>query len=443
MIPTKYLLLTGLLLASLFIFSTCNKNAEDEQVPDSLTVTSNQASLFDDSDASFVFTATGSDDLDYTASSEFYVNNTLLPGNTFHANTEGLYTVYAKYKSRQSNSITVEVVGRDIKLTGITISSNRTRVVEDSGNAFIFSVTGTKSDGANVDLSDLEGIKYYVNNTLINGKTFTPTEINDYTVYATFNDDLTSNRITVKCVPDPAIYAHKVLVEDFTGAWCGYCPRVLDAIEQVHAQTDKVVVAAIHRGSTNSQAGNYDPWNLPQGVTLEYDLGVPGYPTAFINRAVQWEYPENTHISQPIDMLQAGSAYGIAITSTLGGSSGNITATIHFNDDLEKAKYVVYILEDNLICDQHNYTDLYGGEAILQNFNHQNVVRASVNRILGDVIPDDQSVAENTYTVQLSASYAASDIANLKVMVILLDSNNQVANVQVAPANTTQEYEMK
>jgi hypothetical protein len=445
MTPAKYLLLTGLIISSLFIFPACGNdepNNPEETVPASLTISSNQAILFNDSNESFVFTVTGDDGLDYTASSEFYVNNALQFDNTFRANTEGMYAVYAKYKTRQSNTINVEVIDRGIQLTDITIASNTYEIVEESGDAFVFSVTGTKTDGESIDLSDLEGIKYYVNNTLIEGKTFTPTEVNEYSVYATFNDTITSNSLTVTCLPNPAIYVHKVLVEDFTGAWCGYCTRVLNGIEQVHAQTDKVLVAAIHRGSASGS--DYDPFNLPEGMLLERQLGVTGYPCAWLNRATVWTYPENTHISQPINMLKAGSAYGIGIASTMGAASGTVTATIHFNAALPNAKCVVYVLEDNLICDQYNYLpNLYGGQNPIPNFNHKDVVRTVASNILGDAIPANQSGEGSTYTAQFTASYTSLDINNLRIMVVLLDSNGHVANVQVAPANTTQEYEMK
>jgi hypothetical protein len=445
MTPAKYLLLIGLLLSAAFIFSACGEDTPtEEQGPETLTIVSNQATMFHDSGESFVFTVTGDDGMDYTASSEFYANNALLFNNTFQSNTEGIYTIYAKYKNRQSNSINVEVIDRSIQLASLTVSANMNRIVEDSGDAFVFSAIGTRRDGTNVDLSDLEGIKYYVNNTLISGKTFTPTEINEYTVHATFNDDLSSNSIIVKCISDPAIYAHKVLIEDFTGIWCGWCTRVLYSIEQVHAQTDKVVVAAIHRGNLDPNQEGHDPWNLPQGYTLEGHWQIMGYPTAYLNRIDRWTNPQTSHINEPIDMLKPSSAYGIGISSTMGASSGSITATIHFNDDLEKAKCVVYVLEDNLIYKQDNYvTDLYGGQDPIPNFNHKDVVRTVATNILGDAIPANQSVAENTYTAQFSASYISADVNNLKVMFILLDSNGYVANVQVAPANTTQEYEMK
>jgi hypothetical protein len=444
----KYLLLTSLLISLALVFSACEKETP-EPSPDetagitSLTVSANQATMFNDSNELFIFNAVGSDEQDYTASAEFYINDAPITGSTFKTADVGVYTVYAKFGNLQSNSINIEVVDRNVLLSSMTLTTNVDEIITQSGEAFVFTVIGLRTDGSNINLSDLEGIKYYVNNTLIGGKTFAPTEIRDYTVYATFNETVTSNSITVRCIADPAIYVHRLLIEDFTGTWCGWCTRVLNGIELVHQQTDKAVVAAIHRG--NASGSYYDPFNLPEGATLESQVGVTGYPTAMLSRTAKWTAPENTNISQPVDMIQAGSAYGIALSSTMGASSGTITASIHFNAALPKAKCVAYVLEDNLVCDQYNYvTNLYGGQNPIPNFNHKDVVRAvASSSILGQAIPDGESVSGNTYEVQFTASYTSLSVSNLKVMVMVLDSNNRVVNVQVAAANTTKDYELK
>ena len=48
--------------------------------------------------------------------------------------------------------------------------------------------------------------------------------------------------------PISGYFKKRVLIEDYTGTWCGNCTRVSYAIEQVKAQNDKVVTVAIHNG---------------------------------------------------------------------------------------------------------------------------------------------------------------------------------------------------
>jgi len=75
------------------------------------------------------------------------------------------------------------------------------------------------------------------------------------------------------------------------------------------------------------------------------------------------------------------------------------------------------------------------------NFNHKDVVRASVTDILGNgndsTIPAENSVVGGIYQKTFTANYTSANVANLKVMVMLLNAQGRVVNVQVAPANQT------
>ncbi|MDR0294729.1 MAG: Omp28-related outer membrane protein [Prevotellaceae bacterium] len=270
------------------------------------------------------------------------------------------------------------------------------------------------------------------------------------------HNNITSNTINIEVVENPtpnpnsSIYINKVLVEDFTGIWCPFCTRILWAIEQVELQTDKVLVAAIHRG--NPSGSYYDPWNLSAGETLEnafpslIGIAFEGYPTALLNRSVEWSYPEHTNITHPISLIKENCKYGIAISSTLNTSdSGSVTIYFSFKENLPNARCVVYILEDDLKANQANgYGTLYGGANPIVNFNHKHVARGVVSSsILGENIPTDQSVAGSVYEMSFPvSSLSFSDIDKLTVMAVLLNSNGRVENVQIAPANSILDYEL-
>ncbi|MGK4569344.1 hypothetical protein [Flavobacterium sp. 3HN19-14] len=60
--------------------------------------------------------------------------------------------------------------------------------------------------------------------------------------------------------PDaPAVsgqFQKRVLIEDYTGTWCGNCTRVAYGIDQAKAISDRVVSVAIHSGD--------DPYDFEQ-----------------------------------------------------------------------------------------------------------------------------------------------------------------------------------
>ena len=67
--------------------------------------------------------------------------------------------------------------------------------------------------------------------TLNNPATFSSAGV--YNAYATYalpdGSTLTSNTVELNAVA--STHTTKVMIEDYTGTWCGYCPRVASALE--------------------------------------------------------------------------------------------------------------------------------------------------------------------------------------------------------------------
>jgi len=77
----------------------------------------------------------------------------------------------------------------------------------------------------------------------------------------------------------------KVVVEEGTGTWCGFCPdghRVLAGVEEAIG-TDKIISLGYH-----GYTGTNDPYIISQGEALINNLGIQGYPNAAIQR---WFFP--------------------------------------------------------------------------------------------------------------------------------------------------------
>ena len=88
------------------------------------------------------------------------------------------------------------------------------------------------------------------------------------------DEDLCNDKSTVTLfglVPAPH---KKVIIEEATGTWCGYCPRGTVALDRFSVRyPDRYIGIAVHNGN--------DPM-----VNQEYDssLNAPGYPNALVNR---------------------------------------------------------------------------------------------------------------------------------------------------------------
>lgn len=83
------------------------------------------------------------------------------------------------------------------------------------------------------------------------------------------NDTVSFNRVVVR-KPAP----RKVLVEKFTGTWCGHCPKGAVLLNRIMDSTDYIVPVSIHQG---------DVMEIKEADSLIQFLQ-NGYPTAAINR---------------------------------------------------------------------------------------------------------------------------------------------------------------
>src|SRR5438094_395219 len=80
--------------------------------------------------------------------------------------------------------------------------------------------------------------------------------------------------------PVPSTFTQKVLVEEITGEWCGYCPDGLLKLEDAeNSAPGKVYGASVHNG---------DPFTIqPFDNDFEATFPVGGYPQAMVNRVAQ------------------------------------------------------------------------------------------------------------------------------------------------------------
>ncbi len=282
---------------------------------------------------------------------------------------------------------------------------------------------------------------YFVNNVQISGNTYTPTEVGTIEVYATYGSGssmLTSERITIT-IANSIRFNKRVLIEDFTGTWCGFCPRVSYAIEQVKSRTNDAVIVAIHRGN--------DPYNFAGAAELESQIGLTGYPTAMLNRNINWEYPEtsNSSINQATDLTSGiNPKLGIALETITTGNTSSVNVKIKFGRNFSNLKLVVYALEDNLFYDQTNYTTYFGGTSLISNFEHDHVLRGVLTTsILGENISGNMSFDQEfskTFTYPIPSNVNS---ANVKFVAIVLDSSNRAINTREAGANENQVFEIE
>lgn len=338
----------------------------------------------------------------------------------------------ALFTSCGGNENDDDLIGEGIT-SSIIVSANKFNIVlteESEQESFVF--TASSNNGVNIT----EFCTFYINEVELESNTFLPEELGTYQVTAKY-EDIESNIVTINIVDITSTYfKHKVLIEDFTGTWCGWCTRIMYAIELVESQTHNTVPVAIH---------NNDEFDYSGRMPLETFLQIEGaYPFASLNRTTIWMPLQHQRIDQPISMIQPMSPIGIKINSNLGNNSGTVDVSFSFKEDIAgELRYVIYILENGLTANQKNYyNNLYGGDVTLHNFVHNHVLIGVHGNILGNNL--EQSAIENSEVTlsNLAVNYSSQNVNNLQVVAFLIDAQGAVLNVQIANGNTEKDYEM-
>ncbi len=224
-----------------------------------------------------------------------------------------------------------------------------------------------------------------------------------------------------------------VLIEDFTGHKCVFCPAAADLAHQLHeADPSRVYIASIHAGPDgigDFQSVSPPDYPLdftnPQGVEIglyfgENDEGFPGNPRGAVNRfnngtifqsPTQWTSMVNDQLSS--------NNLKVNIQSELNYYEQTKGAFLHVELDpidasvTEKLGIVVYLLEDSLVGDQKMSDNSHNSSYIHRDIHRGNLNGNSFGRpVSSDDLNGDKYYFNYSFIVpdQLDEQYNASNM---------------------------------
>lgn len=309
------------------------------------------------------------------------------------------------------------------------ITVNASTVNVTTGVAVSFLVLSTTNNNVTANS------KVYVNGNLIAGNRFIFADAGNFAVYAT-NGTLTSNVITIKVTAATTSlgYKHHVLVEEYSGTWCGNCPRILYGVDLLQQQTNQAIVVSTH-------LFNKDPFITTDGNNLAAQQGVSGVPAGNINRTLSWTGPQYENVAQVINTIQAAAPVGIAISSVLSNATVTVSVKTGYTQAFTgNAKLTVYLVEDKLFYTQQNYSlNLYGGQASIPNFEYNGVLRQVISSLSGDAVGTTANGNEKSYSF-IPANVSNSN--NTRIVAFISNSAGTVVNVQEAKVGEVKGFEV-
>ena len=249
-------------------------------------------------------------------------------------------------------------------------------------------------------------------------------------------------------------YQRKVVCEEGTGTWCGYCVRGLvyvDSLKQ-YAQDWAIPIAA-HSGDvmSNSYVGYLDDY-----------WGVDGMPAGTVNRKQKADPRKFFTVGKKMFDKET-VLVDIDLKACLDEDSRNVTSTttLHFADANNSANYALAyaIIENNVHQpgdDQYRQHNSYAGGAEgpmggYENYGeyipsevmyYQCVARGFVeefNGIIGSVPTEFQADEEIVYNKDFTLPDGILNDKNTQLVVMLIDkSDNHIVNAQMAPLGSNE-----
>lgn len=228
----------------------------------------------------------------------------------------------------------------------------------------------------------------------------------------------------------------RMVVEEGTGTWCGWCIRGIVGMHDMAAKyPDQFIGIAVHAN---------DEFQNATYIQLLAKLGVNGYPTCFINREPTQLDPQFSTMENYLKSMQQYSEFDIDCTAELSANKFNMSATVKPIVDIDKSDYrvVFAITEDYLPAMQANYY-AGGGSGVMGGFESKpSNVKVDLMDVARAILPNAEgnssvalpSVMEAGREYVVSYTANASDVRfenldNLNVIALLLDgTTGQIAN---------------
>ncbi|KPH12623.1 choice-of-anchor J domain-containing protein [Chryseobacterium sp. ERMR1:04] len=239
----------------------------------------------------------------------------------------------------------------------------------------------------------------------------------------------------------------KVVLEEGTGTWCGYCPRGAVAMHDMDTNyPNDFIGIAVH---------NNDPMQLD-----EYDSGADfaGFPALHVDRALFNQEVGSSEMANHVNTRKTlVTPAQIDASATLSGNALTITPSATFRTGFSNAdfRFSVILVEDDVhgTTSGYNQKNYYSGGALGPMGGYENLpttVPAAqmtydhVGRIIlggytgqaGSIpsILSDGQAASYTFNTTIPATY---DTSKIKAVVLLLDATTgEIVNARSFTMNT-------
>ena len=251
-----------------------------------------------------------------------------------------------------------------------------------------------------------------------------------------------------------------IILEEFTGIYCGYCPDGHTIANGIYANNPGTVLINIHSGGYATVAAGEPDLKTAMGSAIDAmpGMGITGYPAGAVNRTIltgtvmsagrgSWSTMANT--------IKAQAAYcNVAVEGNVDAATRVLTYTAQVyytaNSPVTSNSLTIMLLEDKIFGPQHNYGSptLYNASNYNADgsYNHNHVLRKGLTTgNFGITIPVTTAgttfTTTGTYTIP--ATYGALGktnpcmLGNISLAAFVTQTNTLTINGSNGPIHIT------
>ena len=227
-----------------------------------------------------------------------------------------------------------------------------------------------------------------------------------------------------------------VILEEFTGISCGFCPDGHLIAKQIHdANPNDVAIIAIHAGGFANPQGPGTDFRTTEGTAIDSYWAISGYPSGTVNRD-GGAMGRSMWAGAASQILTQSSPVNVAAQATVDMATNTLTVDVEVYytaaQSVNTNMLHVAVLQNNVEGPQSGSSGNPTQVLPNGNYNHQHMLRHLMTGTWGELIGNltPQSCYSNQYMWNMPADIngVILDPTNITVVAFVSEDNETILN---------------
>ncbi len=236
-----------------------------------------------------------------------------------------------------------------------------------------------------------------------------------------------------------------VILEEFTGISCGYCPDGHLIAEGIHNNNpNDFAVIAIHAGGFANPQGAGTDFRTTFGTAIDSYWGISGYPSGTVNRPASGDVGRSAWAGATNTLLSQLSPVNVGVQATVDMATNVLTVDVEVyytgSQTVTSNQLNIAVVQNNVEGPQSSGSTNPSQMLPNGNYNHQHMLRHMMTGTWGEQITNISTGAlfsnQYTWTMPANINGVNLDPTNLGIIAFVSEDNEEILSgtIEVAPS---------